>query len=67
MYGEKASEIEFHITEREIDDCIVRMADLIIEGYTVNNVRCNSITLSDSFTITEPSIHIKLRRKFENE
>ena len=67
MYGEKASEIEFHITVREIDDCIIRIADLIIEGYTVNNVRCNPITFSDSFTITEPSIHIKLRRKFENE
>lgn len=67
MSREKVSEIEFHITEREIDDCIIRMADLIIEGYTVNNVRCNPITLSDSFTITEPSIHIKLRRKFENE
>lgn len=67
MSREKVSEIEFHITEREIDDCIIRMADLIIEGYTVNNVRCNPTTLSDSFTITEPSIHIKLRRKFENE
>ncbi len=67
MLKEKVSEIEFHITEREIDDCIVRMADLIIEGYTVNNIRCDSITLSDSFVITEPSIHIKLRRKFENE
>ena len=67
MLKEKVSEIEFHITEREIDDCIVRMADLIIEGYTVNNIRCDSITLSDSFTITESSIHIKLRRKFENE
>lgn len=67
MLKEKVSEIEFHITEREVDDCIVRMANLITEGYTVNNVRCNSITFSDSFTITEPSIHIKLRRKFENE
>ena len=67
MLKEKVSEIEFHITEREIDDCIIRMADLIIDGYTVNNVRYNPTTFSDSFTITEPSIHIKLRRKFENE
>lgn len=67
MLKEKVSEIEFHITEREINDCIVRMASLITEGYIVNNIRCNSITFSDSFTITEPSIHIKLRRKFENE
>lgn len=67
MYGKKASEIEFHIKREEVDDCIVRMSDLIIEGYTVNNVRCDSKTPSDSFTITEPSIHIKLRRKSKNE
>lgn len=67
MFKEKVSEIEFHITEREIDDCIIRMADLIKEGYTINNVRCESTTFSDSLVITEPSIHIKLRRKFENE
>ena len=67
MSREKVSEIEFHITEREIDDCIIRMADLITEGYTINNIKCDSLTLSDSFIITEPSIHIKLRRKFENE
>lgn len=67
MSREKVSEIKFHITEREIDDCIVRMANLITEGYTVNNIRCDSMTLSNSFTITEPSIHINLRRKFENE
>lgn len=67
MLKEKVSEIEFHITEREIDDCIVRMANLITEGYTVNYIKCDSRTFYDSFTITEPSIHIKLRRKFENE
>jgi hypothetical protein len=67
MFKEKVSEIEFHITEREIDDCIVRMANLITEGYIVNNIKCDSMTFSDSFTITEPSIHIKLRRKFDNE
>jgi hypothetical protein len=67
MSRKKVSEIEFHITEREVDDCIVRMADLIKEGYTINNIKCDSRTFYDSFTITEPSIHIKLRRKFENE
>ena len=67
MSRKKVSEIEFHITEREIDDCIIRMADLITEGYTINNIKCDSLTWSDSFIITEPSIHIKLRRKFENE
>lgn len=67
MFKGKVSEIEFHITEREIDDCIVRMANLITEGYTVNYIKRDSMTFSDSFTITEPSIHIKLRRKFENE
>ena len=58
----KVSEIEFHIIEREKDDCILRMADLIKEGYTIVNVRYNP-TLYDTETTVEPYIHIKLRRK----
>ena len=62
----KVSEIEFHITEREIDDCIIRMADLIKEGYGVAEFYYNP-KFYDTLTATEPYMHIKLRRKFENE
>ena len=67
MFKKKVSEIEFHITNCEIDDCIVRMADLIKEGYTVSELYSDKVPFFGSTVITEPYIHIKLRRKFENE
>ena len=66
MFGKKASEIEFHIKTEEVDDCVVRMADLILEGYSVAEFYCDP-KLYNTLTATEPYIHIKLRRKFENE
>lgn len=66
MNKNKVSEIEFHIKREEVDDCVVRMADLIIEGYSVAEFYYNP-KLYDTLTATEPYMHIKLRRKFENE
>ena len=66
MYGKKVSEIEFHIKREEVDDCIVRMADLIIEGYSVTEFYYNP-KIYDTLTTKEPYMHIKLRRKFDNE
>lgn len=66
MLKEKVSEIEFHIKREEVDDCIVRMADLILEGYSVAECYYNP-RICDLLTTTEPYIHIKLRRKFDNE
>lgn len=59
----KVSEIEFHITNEEIDDCVIRMADLIKEGYTISELRSESIPLMGSNVITEPYIHILMRKK----
>ena len=66
MSREKVSEIEFHIKREEINDCVVRMADLILEGYNVAEFSYDP-KFYDTLTATEPEIHIKLRRKFENE
>lgn len=66
MNKNKVSEIEFHIKREEVDDCVVRMAGLIIEGYSVADFYYNP-KLYDTLTATEPYMHIKLRRKFENE
>jgi len=66
MFGKKASEIEFHIKTEEVDDCVVRMADLILEGYSVAEFYYDP-KLYNTLTAIEPYIHIKLRRKFENE
>lgn len=63
----KVSEIEFRITNCEIDDCVVRMADLIKDGYTVSEFHSDSVPFIGSAVITEPYIHILMRRKFENE
>ena len=62
----KVSEIEFHIKREEVDDCIIRVADLIKEGYSVVEFYYNP-KLYDMLTIKEPYMHIKLRRKFDNE
>lgn len=66
MNKNKVSEIEFHIKREEVDDCVVRMADLILEGYSVAEFYYNP-KLYDTFFATEPYMHIKLRRKFDNE
>lgn len=66
MNKNKVSEIEFHIKREEVDDCVVRMAGLIIEGYSVADFYYNP-KLYDTLTATEPYMHIKLRRKFDNE
>ena len=66
MFKRKVSEIEFHIKREEVDDCVVRMADLILEGYSVAEFYYDP-KFYDTLTAIEPYIHIKLRRKFEND
>lgn len=65
MDRKRVSEIEFHFTYEEIDDCIMRMADLILEGYSVVEFFYNP-KIYDMLTITDPYMHFKLRRKSTN-
>lgn len=61
MSKEKVSEIEFHITGNELDDFIVRAAELIKEGYNLYSVECDTISINN-YIHTEPNIHVKFTR-----
>lgn len=62
--NKKVSKIEFHICYDEMDDCIVRMADLIKEGYTVEAILNEPrLALKTSGLYSEPSIHITLQKR----
>lgn len=67
--NKKVSKVEFHICRNEIDDCVVRMADLIKEGYTVEAITNEprfSLETSGLFpNYSEPSIHITLQKEGE--
>lgn len=59
----KVSKIEFHICYNEMDDCIVRMARLIEEGYTIQQFYRDDLNASEFFLEDPtPSIHIILRK-----
>lgn len=61
----KVSKIEFYVCYNEIDDCIVRMARLIEEGYTVQEIYRDDLSLS---SFSEPSTHIVLQKgEFQSE
>lgn len=63
----KVSKIEFHVCYNEMDDCVVRMADLIKEGYTIESITNEPrLVLETSRVYTEPSTHIVLRKKENN-
>lgn len=61
MEKNKVSEIEFHITEKELEDFILRAAELIKDGYHLYSVERDTLTFS-YLVITEPYIHIKFTR-----
>ena len=65
MEQNKVSSIEFHITEKELEDFILRAAELIKDGYHVYSVERDILTFHYS-VITEPYIHIKfIKNKWE--
>lgn len=61
MEKNKVSEIEFHIVQNEIEDFIIRSAELIKEGYSLYSVECDSLTIGCPVVI-EPYIHIKFTK-----
>ncbi len=58
----KVSEIEFHITNKEIEDCILRAAELIKEGYKFYSYKYDTPKLSWDGD-TEPFIHVTFKRR----
>lgn len=60
---DKVSRIEFHITEAELEDFIVRSAELIKEGYKLYSIiRDSNMTYGDMRDVKEPHIHIIFAR-----
>ena len=58
----KVSEIEFHITFEEAEDCILRAAELIKEGYKLYSYKRD---VPERFSLTaniEPFIHVVFRK-----
>lgn len=65
---EKVSEIEFHCNSMyECDDLVVRMADLIKEGYRIVKVYEDPKVMSCNSMNTEPFLHITLRKPYNFE
>lgn len=61
---DKVSRIEFHITETELEDFIVRSAELIKEGYKLYSIirDSNIHTYADTCDVREPYLHIVFAR-----
>lgn len=58
----KVSEIEFHITPEEVEDCILRAAELIKEGYKFYSYKYDTPDFSWNGE-TEPFIHVTFKRR----
>lgn len=57
MIGKKVAKIEFHITNYEFEDFILRGAKLIEEGYSLETISHEPSSISFQ-EYPEPSIHI---------
>lgn len=57
----KVSEIEFHITYEEVEDSILRAAELIKEGYHLYSFRRDTPEFTWDVEV-EPCIHITFKR-----
>ena len=63
MFNDNVSKIEFHITFHELEDFILRAAELIQEGYSLENIRIDDMSFSRDTIEPEPPIHIILTRR----
>ena len=57
MIGKKVAKIEFHITSYEFEDFILRAAELIKEGYSMEKIKTDPVEISINH-YPEPPIHI---------
>ena len=57
MLNNKVSKIEFHISYYECEDFILRAAELIKEGYSLESIRYDELSVS-YYKEQDPPIHI---------
>lgn len=60
---DKVSKIEFYITAEEVDDCILRAAELIKEGYEFYSWKYDPPEFTWNGEKPEPFIHVVLERR----
>lgn len=58
----KVSKIEFHMTYNQLNDFILRAAELIKEGYSIEKIETDTVSIGDKIKL-EPSIHITLQEE----
>lgn len=58
----KVSEIEFRISYGEMDDGILRAAELIKEGYTLYSLRYDNLEYEFNIKV-KPAIHLTFRKE----
>ena len=56
----KVSEIEFHFTAQEANDCILRAAELIKEGYNVKSFHVTETEFYCTGKLANPNLHLVL-------
>lgn len=60
----KVSEIEFHMTLEELEDGILRAAELIKEGYKLYSYKYDTPELYLGYGETEPFFHVVFKRGY---
>lgn len=61
---DKVSKIEFHITSEEVEDFILRAAELIKEGYELYSFTHDTPQFSWCGEKVDPFIHVVLKRSY---
>ena len=64
MNNKKVSEITFHINRNEFDDFLLRAGKLVEEGYTLQEIECDTINISHDVYSSSPYVHVNFRRKY---
>ena len=66
MLNNKVSKIEFHITYNQLEDFILRAAELIKDNYEIEKIQVDPISIS-YFTESEPPYHIIFAKRGQNK
>ena len=64
MLKDRVSKIEFHITYNQLEDFILRAAELIKDNYEIEQINVDSISIG-YLTEPEPPYHITFIKRSE--
>ena len=66
MLNNKVSKIEFHITYNQLEDFILRAAELIKDNYEIEQIKVDPISIG-YLTEPEPPYHITFVKRGQNK